>query len=29
MDGGKPSLTIDQVPLEWCYCDGVKLYFGD
>lgn len=27
MDGGKPSLTIDQVPLEWCFGRGVKLDF--
>ncbi|WP_265519274.1 cyclase family protein [Nitratireductor luteus] len=25
MDGGKPALTIDEVPLEWCFADGVKL----
>ena len=24
---GKPSKTIDQVPLEWCYGDGVLLDF--
>ena len=24
---GKPSKTIDQVPLEWCYSDGVVLDF--
>jgi kynurenine formamidase len=24
---GKPAKTIDQVPLEWCYCDGVVLDF--
>jgi len=24
---GKPSKTIDQVPLEWCYGDGVVLDF--
>lgn len=22
---GKPSKTIDQIPLEWCYSDGVRL----
>lgn len=22
---GKPSRTIDQIPLEWCYSDGVRL----
>ncbi len=27
MDGGKPALTIDQVPLEWCFQPGVKLDF--
>jgi kynurenine formamidase len=25
--GGKPAKTIDQVPLEWCYADGVVLDF--
>ena len=25
--GGKPARTIDQVPLEWCYGDGVVLDF--
>ncbi len=29
MDGGKPALTIDQIPLEWCYGPGVKLDFSD
>lgn len=24
---GKPSKTIDQIPLEWCYSDGVVLDF--
>lgn len=24
---GKPARTIDQVPLEWCFCDGVVLDF--
>ena len=28
MDQGKDSLTIDQIPLEWCYGDGVLLDFG-
>jgi len=23
--GGKPSRTIDEIPLEWCYSDGVVL----
>lgn len=27
MDGGKPALKIDEVPLEWCFSDGVKLDF--
>lgn len=27
MDGGKPALTIDQVPLEWCMGPGVVLDF--
>ena len=27
MDGGKPSITIDEVPLEWCFNPGVKLDF--
>lgn len=26
-DGGQPSLTIDQVPLDWCFRPGVKLDF--
>ena len=25
MDRGAPALTIDQVPLEWCFQDGVLL----
>lgn len=25
--GGRPAKTIDQVPLEWCYSDGVVLDF--
>ncbi len=32
MDGGKRAITIDEVPLEWCYSRGVKLdfrHFGD
>src|SRR5882724_1885054 len=29
MDNGKPALTIDQVPLEWCFNDAVKLDFRD
>jgi len=27
MDRGKPAITIDQVPLEWCFQPGVKLDF--
>jgi len=27
MDRGKPSLTIDEIPLEWCMSDGVVLDF--
>lgn len=27
MDGGKRALTIDEVPLEWCFGPGVKLDF--
>jgi len=27
MDGGKPALTIDEVPLDWCFQPGVKLDF--
>jgi len=26
-DGGKPAMTIDEVPLEWCFGRGVKLDF--
>jgi kynurenine formamidase len=26
-DQGKPSLTIDEIPLEWCMSDGVLLDF--
>ena len=29
MDGGVPSLTIDQIPLEWCIAPGVRLDFRD
>ena len=28
-DGGKPSLTIDQFPLEWGVGDGVMVDFSD
>lgn len=27
MDGGARAITIDEVPLEWCYQPGVKLDF--
>jgi len=27
MDGGKPAIKIDEVPLEWFFCPGVKLDF--
>ncbi len=27
--GGKPAKTIDKIPLEWCYNDGVVLDFRD
>jgi kynurenine formamidase len=27
MDGGKRAITIDEVPLEWCFARGVKLDF--
>lgn len=28
MDGDKKALTIDEVPLEWCFSDGVMLDFS-
>ena len=28
-DGGKPAMTIDEVPLDWCFRPGVKLDFRD
>lgn len=28
MDKGKQSLTIDEIPLEWCFSDGVVLDFS-
>lgn len=28
MDGGRPALTIDQIPLDWCFSDGVLLDFS-
>ncbi|NOY70276.1 MAG: cyclase family protein [Deltaproteobacteria bacterium] len=28
MDKGKPALTIDEIPLEWCFSDGVLLDFS-
>jgi kynurenine formamidase len=27
MDKGKPSLTIDEIPLDWCFSNGVILDF--
>lgn len=27
MDGGRRAVTIDEVPLEWCFGNGVKLDF--
>ena len=27
MDNGKPALKIDEIPLEWCFNDGVVLDF--
>ncbi|MFH0824650.1 MAG: cyclase family protein [Pseudomonadota bacterium] len=27
MDNGAPALTIDQIPLEWCFGDGIVLDF--
>ena len=29
MDGGKRAITIDEVPLDWCFQPGVKLDFRD
>jgi kynurenine formamidase len=29
MDNGQRALTIDEVPLEWCFNDGVLLDFSD
>jgi kynurenine formamidase len=29
MNEGEPSMTIDEVPLEWCFQNGVKLDFRD
>lgn len=28
MDNGAPALTIDEIPLEWCFGDGVLLDFS-
>jgi len=28
MDRGQPALTIDRIPLEWCFSDGVVLDFS-
>jgi len=27
MNDGKRAITIDEIPLEWCFCSGVKLDF--
>ena len=27
MDKGSPALTVDEIPLEWCFSDGVLLDF--
>ena len=27
--GSEPAWTIDQIPLDWCYGDGVKMDFSD
>jgi kynurenine formamidase len=27
MDGGKPAMKADEIPLEWCFSSGVKLDF--
>jgi kynurenine formamidase len=29
MDGGKPAMKSDEIPLEWCFSSGVKLDFRD
>jgi kynurenine formamidase len=29
MDNGKPAMTIDEVPLAWCFNDAIKLDFLD
>ena len=29
MSGGERAITIDEVPLDWCYGDGVMLDFSD
>mgnify|MGYP001156755892 FL=1 len=29
MDNGERAITIDEVPLEWCFSDGVKLDLRD
>lgn len=28
MDQGRPAMTIDQIPLKWCFSDGVVLDFS-
>ncbi|MDY7037511.1 MAG: cyclase family protein, partial [Thermodesulfobacteriota bacterium] len=27
MDKGNPAMTIDEIPLEWCFSDGILLDF--
>lgn len=29
MDGGRRAITIDEVPLDWCFAPGVKFDFRD
>lgn len=29
MNMGERSSTIDEIPLEWCFCDGVKFDFSE
>jgi kynurenine formamidase len=29
MNEGERAITIDEVPLDWCFQDGVKLDFRD
>ncbi len=28
MNGGEPAMTIDEVPLDWCFGSGAKLDFA-